>query len=445
MNFENKSIRENNNEIEKNEQIETIIEGYIKARIMLAPEIGEGNNGVGSLVNFSDLPPEVLKYLGLEINNNNGSFAMKTLKIYEEGKGQQEATLHLRADEILTAEKKNGAKQLPGVPRLYFNRQFQIGENETDLMARLEAEGINIESKKFDILVMDYIEGDDFGTYILKQAMMRLNDSELSNDEELLSLRDELIKTKSRCHINFNELYQIVGNLLNLKVNDYKEYNSKMKTEKENHHILADFLKKRGFSLDLEKFFELENGIRALNKNDFYHRDLHERNVMVKTDNEGIIVNYYIIDFGTSIDIRDRHIDNPYEEDTILYETDLFIPNLYRDLASDPAGVKFSREELRMVKEAESMLSRMKSKLGINELWESLEKSSGSELDSVFNAIGKASFLDTSNLWEGKCALLFEVGKNRPDIALEYIDDNINKVTVSIRNRLLDLKKILKK
>jgi hypothetical protein len=110
---------------------------------------------------------------------------------------------------------------------------------------------------------------------------------------------------------------------------------------KTNRDRLLNYLKRYDFVLDPEILAKVERTMKLLNDNDFYHNDLTERNFMVELDDDGRIVDIYIIDFEKSSNkadenFRDDAVVKQYEvltkskEQEVLESKDKAIKNIIR-------------------------------------------------------------------------------------------------------------------
>jgi len=81
-------------------------------------------------------------------------------------------------------------------------------------------------------------------------------------------------------------------------------------------YTLQEILNGKGEILDnfdIDKFFsDLEHFVREMHKNNIYHRDLHDRNIMVECEGGKPV----IIDFGKAVNLKNTgYTENPYRDE----------------------------------------------------------------------------------------------------------------------------------
>jgi serine/threonine protein kinase len=424
------------------------LDNYIKSKIIhSAQKINEGNSGVIGLIDLSDLPEEMrAKFFGDRAGSKSAQpdkFAVKTLKIYEPGAGDREFRLHQEATQIIAA---SGQEDLAKVPQMYYYRQLNIDQNDKELVAKLESDKIDISAGKFDVMIMDYINGDDFNSYIFKQVIINATDRDLFSDAELIKLRERLQANPVSEKINYEPLAHIASDLLSLKPGlDQGDYRLNVQLESENHARLVEFLQARSFRLDAAKLATLSKTVKLLNKNGFFHRDLHGRNIMVDYDAAHQIKDYYILDFGLAVSDGGIGLDNPYIDDASRrYTNDNFLPDIYAALTKDkPKPGK--KEDQEFLASLDLMRGRIKTDARSVQLWPEL--SAATSLDGLSTAIKNISGVLVRNeqdSWEIRYALLAEVAETDPRLVQDYIAANIDKVPLSVRNGLVRLRRLIK-
>lgn len=135
-------------------------------------------------------------------------------------------------------------------------------------------------------ILMEQVPGKTLWREILERVVGKMDENQLrgySKDLLLSMQEDELADT-------------LVNKILKLAGHELKQLQT-----------LLNYL--RGEEFIPQKFFQaLQNTVQALNKNRFYHRDLHPRNIMISDED------IWLIDFGYSLFDPEEVQSNPYEE-----------------------------------------------------------------------------------------------------------------------------------
>ncbi|MGH7249493.1 MAG: phosphotransferase [Minisyncoccia bacterium] len=240
-------------------------------------ELGAGEDGVVFKIDLRTLTKEerlLLAGKGTDAGEEVDDLAVKILKIYNPKLGDHEFKMQKRAHDVLSG-KKNVAK----VPNTTGARDQHINKETAD---HLNRHGSHLEDK-VELIIMDYIDGQDFGSMMYDFALKNMGHKE----EYIMDL-------------SYGQKEQMVGQELGFEqpnVNSARTPEEKESAQAitfdRNEKKLLKYLKKIGFQVDTVIFEKVDNAILELNKNGIFHNDLHKQNIMIGVDGE-----VYIIDFG---------------------------------------------------------------------------------------------------------------------------------------------------
>ncbi|MFA6995108.1 MAG: protein kinase [Patescibacteria group bacterium] len=439
-NFETKTTEPNQ---ESNES-EKKFEDYLKTEILLkSKKINEGNKGIIGMVNLDHIPAKINFNLN-RINTNIKvkeplELATKILKIYQFGAGKQEFEMQQRAYNLIN---QTNPEEFIKIPQIYFYRQLSINNNDTVLRNKLESDGIDLSSKKCDVLLMDFIPGDDFGSYLYKEIIKRATDRDLLNDRELIEFREE-IKT-GKTQPDFTRLNEVVSFLVGLTYDDQQDNAINTdKIDRDNHLKIIKFLQNKDFQLPVEKFNKIKKTLNYLNKNGIYHRDLHERNIMLTYDSAGGIADFYLVDFGSTVDnSADSSEESEYDKNYVVRD-DNFILRIYETLTKNPIDLK-KEKNLKLLNNLEKISQRLKNLPAVKNVWTTTLGSKNLEILSLnIEKIIKKITSDPDAAWEIRYALIVDLSKNNVALARDYIKHNLPKVPLAIKNNLNQINHLL--
>lgn len=259
---------------ESYESVDAVLEHMLQE----GKELGSGEDGIVLKVDLAILTQNERHLLAeskvITHDEEVNAMAVKILKIYNPGLGDHEFRMQKRAREILFTE-KNVAR----IPNITTARDQHINTETKD---RFNRRGAHLEDRA-EIIMMDCISGQDFGTIMYSFALGRMG-----YEEDYIT------------DLSYSQKEQMVGQELgferpNLESAQTSEENASAHaiTFDRNEEKLFKYLKKQGFQIDPTIFEKVDNGVRILNQNGLYHNDLHKQNIMMDTDGE-----VYIIDFG---------------------------------------------------------------------------------------------------------------------------------------------------
>jgi hypothetical protein len=248
--------------------------------------VNAGTNALIFKVTSEEIPDDTrAKYKAL--NNRNDNAALKVLKVYSQGRGEREFNAQTQAYTIIEQARSSGA-DLALVPTPLEWKKIHI-EDETKQL--LNTEGASLLSNDAEILMMDFVEGDDLATVFYKWIVdhapadkqyiaQSVNPSSFEDLQRAVSEILQFIKPGGR---SFNEAARAGEEKRAANMNAEKAYR---------------FLRKTGFRLNPRVVTQIKNTLKVFQSQGFFHNDDHERNFMVVGDHSGSgEVQTYIIDF----------------------------------------------------------------------------------------------------------------------------------------------------
>lgn len=426
-------------------ELDKKFDDYLKTEILLkSKKINEGNNGVIGVVDLDYFPPQAGQASNQEAEQKSGDksstdkthtkLATKILKIYQFGAGEQEFSMQKRVSDLIN---EANSDEFIKVPQIYFYRQLEVNDNDSALQEKLEFDGIDLSSKKCDLMLMDLIPGEDLGTYLYKEIVKRADNRDLLNDQELIDFREEI--KAGNTQPDLARLNEVVDLVVGLTFGDQQaDAMTVTKIEQANHLKIIKFLQSKNFQLDKNKFDKIEKTLTYLHKNGIYHRDLHERNIMLTYDEAGEIADFYLVDFGSATDLKDNSESEAYQDKdkNYLYRDDKSILRIYQALTKNPVDLK-QEKSLKLLNNLERTSQRLKNRPEVKELWsQALAAASLSKLSpAIEEAVKKLTHDDVAG-WEIRYALIADLAKNNTPLAKEYIQANLPKVPLAIKNNL---------
>lgn len=403
-----------------------LVGAVIEYMLLDAEKINEGNNGIIKIMDVRQLPRELIEYLN-DINPNffseRNQIAIKILKIYSEGVGRHEYEMQRQSYEAVTKKIKD-AIPLAMIPEPLFYKELTI--QSEDVKRRLREEGLQQFDNKIEIIIMDLLPGEDMATYLYRQVVKIAE-----QDPELAK---ELLHRGAKAEeMNLGELQSTVHRILDFRKPGGKhrtDHDNEVEEEavkRDNADKLIGFLKKRGFTINKEWIEKINNTISILHQSGIYHRDLHERNVMIDEKNNEI----YILDFGSARSFHAEQGEDVYEEVDGRRPNDLSVVKTWGQLitskeddsriALDKISADLDRLINKMLAKEPDMLKKIHESLAANHT--SLDKLITEAATSFTSAHG-----DT--YWRIKAALAKELAKEHRQIALDYVAEQINDKTL---------------
>lgn len=290
---------------ENNELIKTTIDSLIKTYIRFAPKDNEGQQALifkydleTNITNLSEEDRDAIEsYIG-------ETKSIKILKVTDKAAADSEYHWHKEAYRFYEEIPDEDKHKYAGIPQPYINHTLDIDE---DTKKRLNSQNANISEKKASALVMEWIDGEDLLTQLLRKYLFHRPGYENTASDPLVNFQSLLIAVSGDFRtrgLDFNSMSTL------------EQYQRLFKDVSKNETILTP-----------EQQIQVKNTLDLLHRNKIYHNDLHLRNFLVEEGTGKI----YIIDFGrtgssvrpTENDIKDEMILNfsrEYSGDNIRKE-----------------------------------------------------------------------------------------------------------------------------
>lgn len=403
---------------EKENHSENVVEvsdALIEAVIEQSYYVNSGNNGVIHAISTETMTALAGEdvFRSMEANNEQKSFALKMLKIYEEGVGEAEFAMQKKAHDLIAQQPDmdNYAR----IPQPIFCKSVHIASEV--LQQQLKNEGI-ASPETISLICMDYIDGEDFAMHLYKKIIMR---SENTTAQELSD-------------ISFTDLQTRVAHILGFHV--AKQRNNPVAEEmiaRENAKKIVPFLKRtqdHGVSLQPAFVEKIRNTIQLLHKNGIYHRDLHERNIMLLRDTQTGLCDEsipYMIDFGASRSFdAGASMEDIYTQDGHRLVDDSMIVGTYESLTLSKDEVKEKN-----VSDLENTLNRIAKRLEKQEVWRVFISKPMSDDVALLDIERLVMGVNVSSLetqFYIKLIALREIAKKSPENAMTIYDNLLHSV-----------------
>jgi len=293
QNISNHESEKSKTEKQAEEIKESLERVFVNAVIENGSKSNEGNNGIILKIEMGEVSRNfrsALSNQGLDIESDQ---AAKMLKMYDKGAAKQEMEMQKKAKEIIDAETEGAMCANVPEPNLYQN--VELTPEEKDQIQKRA--NYSIMGNKAEFILMDFVEGEDLYTKLVKEVARRH-----SRTRDIADAVDEE---------PFGEVEKRVQQALNYKVPGGKSRDAaerefeKQKVFKDNAEKLYNFLKRKGVRVQEEVLTQVDNTIEALHDAGYIHRDLHERNIMVKGNPfQDEDLEPFIIDFAEMTEIE---------------------------------------------------------------------------------------------------------------------------------------------
>jgi hypothetical protein len=205
------------------------------------------------------------------------SVAAKMLKLYRPGEAKREFLVQQKAYKLT-----EGHAEYAQVPNPLALRDQNIAPKVREY---LNKKGGHLDTA-VEMIEMDFVKGKDLATIMYEFVLAKKGFS-----PELIS------------DMSFEEKNERVAGLLDFRVATVKGASSESARQfanlivmNENAEKLMTFLRHAGFRISPEVIDKLERTLELFQKNNIFHNDMHERNIMLEDDEPKVI------DFGQSKD-----------------------------------------------------------------------------------------------------------------------------------------------
>lgn len=263
-----------------------------------AEYVTEGNNGVIFKFDTKDLSDEDRLTLSETGVISHSTFAIKLLKLYRPGKGEHEHQMQ-KLGQTLIETQGDKSKSYARVPKSYRATDILLPDKFKQHLKSVTGES------RGEVIIMDFVEGKDLAQMMYQHVITH---SDHPTAQQFAHGVDAM---------SFDRLHSLVTEILAYAIAKPKgdptqDYANSRKVANDNAQKLTNFLQKNNFKIDVSILEKVRNVLLLWRKNDFFHNDLHPRNIMIDGNGEA-----YIIDFGSAQQDRESkstHVD----DDSIL-------------------------------------------------------------------------------------------------------------------------------
>ena len=280
------------------------VEALMEAAIIHGQKHNEGQNAVIFRVQVSKLPEEALHQIftaqGKEVPT--GKLASKVIKVYVSAAALNEANNHQEIFDLVQGQDDQEGMAI--VPEPHVNAELAI---RTDTMKeRLVEAGISVQRDKVGVMMMDFVKGIDLMTHIYRGIIKNLPEEDFNMiypDANII--KKELEENPDA--VDFARLEEAIVFALAIQGSDAGESTEdRIRRDLGNRSRVFDSFQKLGLTINPEILARVRKTVSLLNSNNIYHNDLHERNIMIETDDEGELVDVFLIDFDKVSGTKDE-------------------------------------------------------------------------------------------------------------------------------------------
>lgn len=363
-------------------------------------KINEGTQGIITLVNPGDIDADMAETLFKGSRTPEKRLALKMMKVYTSAEHvEEEARIQQLANEIIKKYDDNHPEQpiRMGVPEIYFGGQIKLVSEQ--LKSKLEDEGVFVHADTIGVVLMDCLEGEDLATRLYGEVAKRYKPAE--DELHLVDLKHQLAQySESPLELRGDEYFKTAQAYAHEALHfeqpggkssdEWEREFEARKIEQGNFKKLISFLGKNGYVLDAGLLDTLKTMVSLLHENNIYHRDLHERNIMITPNLDGTVKALNIIDFGLAKEARKTETE-VYEHHGKQLIPDEYILNAYSGL-TEPLAQKEQRE---FFDKLNRMLRMIKNnKIEAYSLWAKQAKELITRLDAETDEESQEDLLD---------------------------------------------------
>lgn len=243
------------------------------------------------------------EYFGEEYKEHDK--VLKTLKIFDKKAGEKEFNAHQEVYNIM----KDKGDEYAKIPKVYLAKEKPVTET-------LQDHPLYGKSDSIYFLTMDYINGKDFLTHIYDQVVR-------STGRETEGLSFYELEEEVKKIIPDWEEHTKQGIVIH---NDEEREKAIRKAGTKNIQKIKKYCQKENITIPKTVPQKIENTLEELHNKNWYHRDLHARNIMVDYDENNTINDVFLIDFGTTVHEEDKK--NAYKEDDLKFRNDTDVLNV---------------------------------------------------------------------------------------------------------------------
>jgi len=351
------------------EKKEKFVEKALNHMLKKAEYHNEGNNGVIMFLDTRDFPRELLDIFGIEGGAEN-DYAIKVLKIYQAGTIIKEYEDQKKGYDLV--EEQDEKKDFAKVPKPYLMSDVALSPEVKNI---LEKKGANLKGDNVEMMVMDYVPGDDLAT-IIYHEVLRVNPDPAGE-----------IKWDDK-KVDFFKLQQAVFRALNMavkvsgKAGVGEESYEERKLRMENAEKIISAVEGRAV-FETSIINQIRNTLNLFKANGINLSDTHDRNFMIVGDpwRDGDKNNppqVYVIDFGA---VGENNNDESGMDLSVLNR----LERLSKSASEKDAGYLKN-----LLSGVLNMANRLNSRIKTDKKWKEIEQAFKSEnLDEGYSKIMK--------------------------------------------------------
>ncbi len=383
---------------EKEKNVTKFIESVIKdSRFADA-----GNEGLIYRLDKQQLPEGFSDFLESNGIRIEGDIASKILKVYTRGQGATEFKALEKASKLLDSySDKTG---LAKVPKPIFLREIPVTQSLKESLGQKAEE---IVGDKIEVILMDYIEGDDLATALYKKALEIIQGNDF--DPKIIEGMD------------YQSLARYVQDEFTQKT--HKSVQREESPMGDDMNWLRKFLKDNGFSPDSSIAAQIKKTVELMDKKGMSHGDIHPRNIKIHNSQ------VYLLDFGKA----DGSWDLMSEEEKNERIGDGVLLDWVRGFSETP-----KKQFEKRVNEYMHILEKVSAKTKVSARFESIKseliKDSYSKLSEMFERLNM-----TDDAIDEFCSYIYRLVKEHPETrvdVLRFEKDAISRSSGSIASKL---------
>ena len=346
-------------DIERKEERENALDFIAEMMLLKGVKVNEGNNGVILHLDIRTLDSDFAKFCKEQGINFDSESAVKVMKIYTRTSGRREFEHHMKAYESQNNDPTNEAL----IPKPILYRDFELTE---EAQKKFEFITGRKHSGRADLIVMDFVKGEDLALILLREALYRCRPDIDPDDVKKMPIE------KMQEEVSLMLGFKMAGGKGKTQFERDVEKNT---VEDENAATLYEYLNRNGYVLDQTIIDRLKRTIDTFHSAGVVHRDLHERNIMIEGDPQKVGENtVYIIDFGTAKMFDGSYapqVTELYSESDRKYRQDERVPRNLAVLARSKESVVESRlrEEGEKIEQELSQKRKLGDFAKTKELW----------------------------------------------------------------------------
>lgn len=346
---------------------EKFVEKALNHMLKKAEYHNEGNNGVIMFLDTRDFSKELLDIFDIEGGAEN-DYAIKVLKIYQAGTIIKEYEDQKKGYDLV--KEQGDTNDFAKVPKPYLMRNVALSSEVKNI---LEKKGVNLKGNNVEMMVMDFVPGDDLATIIYHEVLRVCPDpaGEIKWDDK----KADFFKLQQAVFRSLNMAVKVTG-----KTGIGEESYEERKLRIENAEKIISVVEGHAV-FETSIINQIRNTLSLFKANGISLSDTHDRNFMIVGDpwRDGDKNNppqAYIIDFGAVDENSKGEID-----------MDLSVLNRLERLSKNAPEKDISRLK-NLLSGVLNMTNRLNSRTKTDKNWKEIEKAfKGENLDKGYSKI----------------------------------------------------------